>query len=140
MRFDCKFDVCLTEVLKHRCNYFLSTQSSGALVANVILHHVYVMDAISRRLDVSCKGNQNWRHLAILNDVSTDLQLKWQSGERHCRSEKMFEVVFTIDPDLLIGTLQQHLRDLKINNVEHYLGSLHLEGKCCISLKTIHIV
>jgi len=41
----------------------------------------------------------------------------------------VFKVVFfTIDPDLSIGTLQQHLRDLKINNVDHYIKSLHLEG------------
>jgi len=41
----------------------------------------------------------------------------------------VFEVVlFTIDPDLSIATLQQHLRDLKINNVDNYIKSLHLEG------------
>lgn len=96
----------------------------------MIIHDVYVMDALSRHLDMSCRGIENWRHLANLNGVATHLQLKWQSGENHSRFEKVFQVVlFTIDPDLAIGTLQQHLRDLKINNVEHYIKSLHLEGK-----------
>ena len=102
---------------------------SGALVGDVITHDVYVMDTLSRHLDMSCRGIENWSHLANLNGVETYLQLKWQSGESHSRSEKVFEVVLlTIDPDLSIGTLQQHLRYLKINNVDHYIKSLHLEG------------
>lgn len=107
---------------------------SGALVVDVILHQVYVMDTLSRHLDMSCKGIENWRNLANLNEVSTDLQLKCQAGERHCMAEKMFEVLGATDPDLLVGTLKQHLEDLKINNVELYIRNLNLDGKCCISV------
>ncbi len=106
---------------------------SGALVIDVILYKVYVMDTLSLHLDMSCKGIENWRHLANLNDVSTDLQLKFQAGERHCIAEKMFEVLAATDPDLLVGTLKQHLEDLKINNVVLYIRNLNLDGKCCIS-------
>lgn len=102
---------------------------SDALVENAILHKVSVMDAVSRRLDMSCKGIQNWRHLASLNGVSESLQLKCQAGEQQSRSEKMFELLSTTDPDLLIGTLKQHLRDLNINDVELYIQSLNLRGK-----------
>lgn len=101
----------------------------GALVSDVILHNVYVMDTIRRYLDMSCKGTQNWRHLGNLNDVSTDLLLKWESGERHCRSEKMFEALAATDPDLPLGTLMQHLKDLEINNVILYIRHLNLDGK-----------
>lgn len=87
------------------------------------------MDAISRHLDMSCKGIQNWSHLASLHEVSVYLRLKCQTGEHHSRSEKMFDLLSAEDPDLLIGTLKQHLRDLKINNVEHYIKELNLRGK-----------
>ncbi|KAL9988352.1 hypothetical protein ACROYT_G002788 [Oculina patagonica] len=100
---------------------------SGALVIDVILYKVYVMDTLSLHLDMSCKGIENWRHLANLNDVSTDLQLKFQAGERHCIAEKMFEVLAATDPDLLVGTLKQHLEDLKINNVVLYIRNLNLD-------------
>ena len=104
------------------------------MVENAILHKVYVMDVISRHLDLSCRGTQNWRHLASLNGVPDYLQLKLcQSGEQHSRSEKLFDLLCTTDPDLLIGTLKQHLSDLKINNVEHYIQSLNLRGKSASS-------
>ena len=87
------------------------------------------MDAISRRLDMFCRGIQNWRHLASLNGVSESLHLKCQAGEQQSRSEKLFDLLSTTDPDLLIGTLKQHLRDLNIHNVELYIQGLHLRGK-----------
>jgi len=96
------------------------------------------MDAISCHLDMSCKGIQNWRHLASLHDVSVYLQLKCQAGEHHSRSEKMFDLLAAEVPDLLIGTLKQHLRDLKINNVEQYIKELNLRGKKrCIFLNDV---
>lgn len=93
------------------------------------MHDVYVMDAISRYLDMSCKGIRNWRHLASLNGVPENLQLRCQEGEHHSRSEKMFALLAAEKPDLRIGALKEYLRDLKINNVEHYIQKLKLEGK-----------
>ena len=88
------------------------------------------MDQFKNHLDTSCKGIQNWRYLADLNDVPLDEQRRWQSGERHSKTEKMFEVLACTNPDLLIGTLTQHLRNHQINNVAKYITSLHLDGKC----------
>ena len=87
------------------------------------------MDVISRHLDMSCRGIQNWRHLASLTGVSEYVQLKCQTGEQQSRSEKMFDLLSTTDPDLLVGTLKQHLRDLNINTVELYIQGLNLRGK-----------
>ena len=92
------------------------------------MNKVYVMSALSRHLDPSCRGIENWVHLANLNDVSTDLQLKCQSQERHSRSEEMFTVLAASDPDLCIGTVKGHLRDLQINKVKDYIEGLN--GKC----------
>lgn len=86
----------------------------------------YVIDALSRKLDPTNKGLQNWRHLAQLNDVSTDLE----SQERHSRSESMFKVLAASNPSLPIGTFRHHLEDLQINTVRDYI--VCLEGKCCI--------
>ena len=82
------------------------------------------MDTLGQYLDPSYRGLQNWRHLAELNKVSTDL-LK----ERHSRSEEMFKVVASTDPDLPIGTVKSHLRNLKINEVMDYIQNL---GGMCI--------
>lgn len=91
------------------------------------------MNVISRHLDMSCRGIQNWQHLASLNGVPESVQLKYEAGERQSRSEKMFDLLSATDPDLLIGTLKQHLRDLKINNVERYIHGLNLRGKSASS-------
>ena len=91
----------------------------------------YVTDALSRKLDPTCKGLQNWRHLAQLNDVSTDLELKLVSQERHSRSEEMFKVLAASNPSLPIGALRRHLQDLQINKVRDYIACL--EGKYCIN-------
>ena len=118
---------------------------SDALVENAILHKVYVMDVISRHLDMSCRGIQNWRHLASLNGVPESVQLKYQAGEQQSRSEKMFDLLSTTHPGLLIGTLKQHLSGLNINSVELYIQGLKLRGKelhllkACISCMSSYL-
>ena len=94
------------------------------------MHKAYVIDALSRLLDPICRGLQNWRHLANLNDVPIDLELKCQSQERHSISEAMFKVLATSNPVLPIGTLKIHLQDLQMNKVRDYIANL--DGKCCI--------
>lgn len=106
------------------------TTISGALVGNVVMDKAYVIDALSRKLDPTIKGLQNWRHLAQLNDVSTDLELKCLSQERHSRSESMFKVLAASNPSLPIGTFRRYLEDLQINTVRDYIACL--DGKSCI--------
>lgn len=117
----------LTSVLTKSANSIIS----GALVVNVVMHKPYVIDALSRLLDPTCRGLQNWRHLAQRNDVSTDLELKFLSQERHSRSEAMFKVLAASNPSLPIGTLKCHLQDLQMNKVRDYIACL--DGKCCMS-------
>ena len=89
----------------------------------------HIMDALSRKLDPTSKGLQNWKYLAQRNDVSTDLVLKLTSQERHSRSEEMFKVLAASNPSLSIGTFRRHLQDLQINKVRDYIASL--DGKYC---------
>lgn len=95
------------------------------------MHKAYVIDALSRQLDPTCRGRQNWNYLANLNDVPTELVLKCQSQERHSRSEAMFKVLAASNPDLPIRTLKCHLQDLQLNKVRDYIANI--DGKCCIS-------
>lgn len=107
------------------------TTISGARVENVVLQKPFVIDALSRLLDKTSKGRQNWRHLAQLNEVSTDLVSKFLSQEHHSRSEAMFKVLVASNPSLPIGTFRSVLQELRINQVREYIACL--DGKCCIS-------
>ena len=88
------------------------------------------MDTLSRYLDISYSRNiANWQHLAHLQGVPTDrvMELKCQSPES--RSEALFQVLPTVDPDLSISTLVIHLMDLEMNNVVKCIQDLHLDSK-----------
>ena len=107
------------------------TTISGALVANVVLQKAFVIDALSRLLDPTNKYRQNWRHLAQLNEVSTDLESKFLPQEHPSRSQAMFKVLAASNPSLPIGTFKSVLQGLRINQVREYIANL--DGKCSIS-------
>ncbi|CAH3037869.1 unnamed protein product [Pocillopora meandrina] len=87
------------------------------LVGKTILEgRVFIKDKLSYSLDTSFKRVQNWRHLAELNEVSTD-----QSQERLSKSEALFEVVVSRNPNLLIGDVKALLSNLKMIEVRNYL-------------------
>ena len=103
---------------------------SGALVSRLILNRVYIMDALKWGLDTTyVKNIEYWQHLAYLQEVSEDmiLQLKRQSPES--RSEALFRVLCTIDPDLSIGTLIAHLEAMKMKHLVTCLRDQQLQGK-----------
>lgn len=94
---------------------------SETLVGKTMLEgQVSLREKLSYFLDTSIKRVQNWRHLAELHGISTDL-----SQERLSKSEALFEVVGSRNPNLPIGDVKQHLSDLKIIEVRDYLKSHH---------------
>lgn len=100
--------------------------SSGPLVESVILGNVYVMDILKRRLDTSYYKNvQNWQHLAHRQNVPTDMIMKLTGQSPASRSESLFELLETRNPDLTIGTLKFHLNCLKnMGNVAKCISDL----------------
>ncbi|XP_022783770.1 uncharacterized protein LOC111324475 isoform X2 [Stylophora pistillata] len=97
------------------------------LVSDAVLSDIYVMDHLKNLLDRSVTGIKNWRYLADLNGVPIEKQLKWQLGEHHSRSEKMFEALTCTNPELSMRSLVKHLSDLGINNVANFMTDLKLE-------------
>ena len=88
---------------------------------------VFIKDQLSYFLDTSIKRVQNWTHLAELNGASTD-----QSPERFSKSEALFEVVVSRNPNLLIGDVKAHLSNLKMIEVRNYLTSQDGMLKICV--------
>jgi len=86
------------------------------------------MDKIKRCLDTTYtrNNNENWLHLAYRQGVDTHMitRLKCQSPES--RSEALFQVLPTVDPDLSTGTLLCHLKELEMNNVVKCIEALNL--------------
>ena len=98
------------------------------MVGKTILEgRVFIKDKLSYFLDTSFKRVQNWRHLAELNEVSTD-----QSQERLSKSEALFEVVVSRNPNLLIGDVKALLSNLKMIEVRNYLNSQDGMLKICV--------
>ena len=99
---------------------------SEPLVESVILGNVYIMDILIRRLDTSYNKNiQNWQHLAYRQNVSRDMILKlstWQSPAS--RSESLFELVESRNPDLTIGTLKNLICLENMGNVAKCMSDL----------------
>ena len=88
------------------------------------------MDTLAHWLNTSYnKDIQYWQHLADRQEVSDDKisALKCQSPAS--RSEALFQVLPTIDPNLSIATLTYHLKELQMNNVVKCLHDLKLDGK-----------
>lgn len=88
------------------------------------------MDTLARWLDTSYnKDIQYWQHLAYRQDVSDDKIMALKCQSRTSRSEALFQVLPTIDPNLSIATLIYHLKELQMNNVVKCLQDLKLDGK-----------
>ena len=90
------------------------------------------MDHVKNLLDRSVRGIQNWKNLAVLNNVPMEEQLKWKLGKDYSRSENMFDALTKKEPELRMSVLVQHLKDLNINNVADYIVALKLEGTCAL--------
>ena len=88
---------------------------------------VFIKDKLSYFLDTSIKRVQNWTHLAELNEVPTD-----QLRERFSKSEALFEVVVSRNPNLLIGDVKAHLNNLKMIEVRNYLNIYDGMLKICV--------
>ena len=88
---------------------------------------VFIKDKLSYFLDTSIKRVQNWTHLAELNEVPTD-----QLRERFSKSEALFEVVVSRNPNLLIGDVKAHLSNLKMIEVRNYLNIYDGMLKICV--------
>ena len=84
------------------------------------------MDILKRRLDTSYYKNvQNWQHLAHRQNVPTDMIMKLTGQSPASRSESLFELLETRNPDLTIGTLKFHLNCLKnMGNVAKCISDL----------------
>ena len=111
---------------------------SEQLVESIILGDVYAMDILKRRLDTSYNKNiQNWQHLAYHQNVPQDMILKLTCQSPASRSESLFQLLESTNPDLPIGTLKFHLNSLtNMGNVEKCIN--HLEGtylKCSATFK-----
>ena len=88
------------------------------------------MDALTRCLDTTYKKNvENWQHLANRQGVSQDLIMKLKCQSPQSRSEALFQLLKTTNPDLSIGTLKRHLIDLEMKNVVECIKDLNLQGK-----------